>query len=286
MRGEISTNIALTHLIARSESAAEIDRVLAAAGSPNGAGGARLGELQRLWGQSRQSWDLVKRVLAAAAWEETKSASECGPTNWKAVFDRAAEISPDAACALYLLGREDLAREAVKSIVDHLLAWGALRREMRVLDLGCGAGRLTAALAPHASRVTGVDVSAKMLAVARRRCAGYQHIEFTTSSGKDLSSFEAGSFDLVLACDVFPYLVSSSGELARRHFEEANRVLGNGGYLVILNYSYRGDPAEDDEDIACNSQATGFEVIESGAQPFSHWDGRAFVLKRLAVAAV
>src|SRR3954449_7445227 len=40
----------------------------------------------------------------------------------------------------------------------------------RVLDLGCGSGDLTLPLVQAGARVTAVDLSAGMLAVARRRC--------------------------------------------------------------------------------------------------------------------
>src|ERR1700679_3835579 len=39
------------------------------------------------------------------------------------------------------------------------------------LDFGCGAGRLTQALALHFDRVTGVDISGRMIGLAREHCA-------------------------------------------------------------------------------------------------------------------
>src|SRR5580658_8467087 len=38
------------------------------------------------------------------------------------------------------------------------------------LDFGCGAGRLTQALARHFERVCGVDISGRMVALAREHC--------------------------------------------------------------------------------------------------------------------
>ncbi len=42
----------------------------------------------------------------------------------------------------------------------------------RVLDAGCGSGRLTVALAQAGAEVTGIDTNAKQLAEARRRGRG------------------------------------------------------------------------------------------------------------------
>ncbi|MEM1434253.1 MAG: class I SAM-dependent methyltransferase [Pseudomonadota bacterium] len=48
----------------------------------------------------------------------------------------------------------------------------------QVLDIGCGCGTSTLALAPRVRQITGVDVSPPMLAAARERAAGTDNIEF------------------------------------------------------------------------------------------------------------
>jgi SAM-dependent methyltransferase len=45
-----------------------------------------------------------------------------------------------------------------------------LARDARVLDHGCGVGRISDWLAPRVAEVFGVDTSAEMIAAARRRC--------------------------------------------------------------------------------------------------------------------
>src|SRR5918994_6041335 len=53
--------------------------------------------------------------------------------------------------------------------VDRMVELGDLRGR-RVLDVGCGTGRLAIVLAErHAAKVWGVDPSAEMLEVARRK---------------------------------------------------------------------------------------------------------------------
>ena len=60
------------------------------------------------------------------------------------------------------------ADEAWQLAVDALVREGDLAGK-RVLDVGCGTGRLCAALEALGSRTAGVDASAEMLAVARSR---------------------------------------------------------------------------------------------------------------------
>lgn len=72
----------------------------------------------------------------------------------------------------------------------------------RVLDVGCGTGATTIAIARLVAPTTtvGVDISAPMLAAARRRCvdAGAANIEFRQVDMQD-TEFEADSFDVAFS---------------------------------------------------------------------------------------
>jgi predicted TPR repeat methyltransferase len=95
-----------------------------------------------------------------------------------------------------------------------------------VLDLGCGTGLVGAAIRPLANRVTGVDLSARMLARARSRGC------YDRLSVGDIESFvhdePADSYDVVAAADVFTYL----GSLADV-FAETARILRRGGHFAF-----------------------------------------------------
>ncbi|MDT7547825.1 MAG: hypothetical protein QOE84_219, partial [Actinomycetota bacterium] len=66
----------------------------------------------------------------------------------------------------------------------------------RVLELGCGAGRLTGYLAELASVAHGVDISPAMVDHCRR---AYPRAIFSEGDLRDLSAFDPGSFDVVVA---------------------------------------------------------------------------------------
>jgi len=99
-------------------------------------------------------------------------------------------------------------------------------RPARVLDLGCGTGLMGAELAPCGARITGVDLSAGMLARAQARGVYAQLVK--SDLAEYLRAAGAGSFDAVLAADVFVYL----GEL-EPVFEGAARVLVPGGVFAF-----------------------------------------------------
>ncbi|MBA3324945.1 MAG: methyltransferase domain-containing protein, partial [Rhodobacteraceae bacterium] len=195
-------------------------------------------------------------------------------------FDAAARISPDASVALYSLGDPTLLAAATAELVAWIRQAGLLGADRRLLDIGCGAGRLEVALHGDVGRIVGIDVSAELLAVARRRCRGLGNVELRRGSGLDLGGLPDNDFDAVIAVDSFPYLVAAGGDLAARHFAESARVLRPAGDLVIFNYSYRGAPTLDRNDVGALGAAAGFRVVENGGRPFVLWDGAVFRLVR------
>ena len=59
----------------------------------------------------------------------------------------------------------------LQPLSDRALARAAVRAGERVLDVGCGAGATALGLAARGAQVTGIDISAPMLARARQRAA-------------------------------------------------------------------------------------------------------------------
>ncbi len=87
-------------------------------------------------------------------------------------------------------------------------------RGKRMLDLGCGYGWHCVWAAEHgASAVTGVDLSERMLAVAREKSAAFPQIVYLRSAIEDVS-FPPESFDLVFSSLALHYLSSFQAFLA------------------------------------------------------------------------
>jgi len=74
-------------------------------------------------------------------------------------------------------------------------------RERTVLDVGCGNGRLTFALAKEAGRIIGIDWSEQVIQQARQRAriSGLDHITFVCSDAERIEYRELGPIDLVVA---------------------------------------------------------------------------------------
>lgn len=96
----------------------------------------------------------------------------------------------------------------------------------RILDAGCGSGPLLAALRDRGATVTGIDSSARMLELARRRLDADASLQ--VADLRDPLPFEDGSFDDVVASLVLHYLEDWGPTLA-----EFRRVLRPGGRLIL-----------------------------------------------------
>ena len=110
----------------------------------------------------------------------------------------------------------------------------ALRREFlltgvaageRVLDVGCGEGAFTAALAADGAAPVGVDVAAEPL---RRAAAAHPELDWTLVDAGAALPFGDASFDVVWAGEVLEHVLDVVGLL-----DELSRVLADGGRLLV-----------------------------------------------------
>ncbi|MFV5995265.1 class I SAM-dependent methyltransferase [Streptomyces sp. NPDC056231] len=96
----------------------------------------------------------------------------------------------------------------------------------QILDAGCGSGPLTAALRDRGAVVTGIDASAGMVELARRRLG--DNVALCVADLRYRLPFADGAFDDVVASLVLHYLEDWGPTLA-----ELRRVLRPGGRLIV-----------------------------------------------------
>jgi SAM-dependent methyltransferase len=106
-----------------------------------------------------------------------------------------------------------------------------ISRAATVLEIGCGPGRLTWALARRARRVVAVDVSPRMVDVARRNLAGVDNVLLLVGDGSSLAPVRTGAVDLVYSALTLQHLPRAS--LVLGYLSEAARVLAPGGDLAV-----------------------------------------------------
>ncbi len=109
----------------------------------------------------------------------------------------------------------------VPGLAGGVVEWLAARAGERILDLGCGDGKLTAALAEAGAQMTGVDASAQMAAAARGR-----GIPVMEASAEALP-FETASFDAVFSNAALHWVRDQDAMLG-----EVRRVVRPGGRFV------------------------------------------------------
>ena len=98
-----------------------------------------------------------------------------------------------------------------------------------VADLGCGTGAMLATLAPHVSRVIGVDASEEMLGAARKRLDGVASVDLRKGSLEALP-IDAASVDAATMMLVLHHLPSPAAAIG-----EAARILRPAGRLLIVD---------------------------------------------------
>ncbi len=100
----------------------------------------------------------------------------------------------------------------------------------RALDLGCGTGDFTAALAEAAAEAVGVEVAEAALERARTR---HPELDFRLVPIDGPLPFEDGSFDLVWTSEVIEHVADTGQWLS-----EVRRVLAPAGRLLVTTPSH------------------------------------------------
>ena len=177
-------------------------------------------------------------------------------------------------------GERTVAEEILTDMTN--ICQGRDPQAMRVLEIGCGAGRVTRALAGLFGEVHAVDISAEMVAQATAALARFPHAHVYQNSGSDLEVIPASNFDFAFSTIVFQHIPSR--EVIENYVSEVSRLLRPG---ALFKFQVQGDTtlkttAEDtwlgvpfsDEEAVAMAERCGFEPRYrhgAGGQYFWLW---------------
>ncbi len=171
---------------------------------------------------ARRLWPLIREQVSQT------SAANLDERRLKSVLSRRRSKSEEFFSSAS--GRWDHLREELFGGTFHLQALIALLDPALVVgDLGCGTGQIAGLIAPHVSRVIGVDGSADMLQVARTRLAAFPSVDFRLGHLETLP-IEDGTLDVTIMALVLHHLSDPARALA-----ESARVLKRGGRTLIID---------------------------------------------------
>jgi len=101
----------------------------------------------------------------------------------------------------------------------------------RVLEIGCGVGRLTRVLSARARSVQALDVSERMLALAREHNPELANVEWVLGDGSTLADVESDSVDACVSHVVFQHIPDPAITLS--YVVEIGRVLRPAGWAAF-----------------------------------------------------
>ena len=121
----------------------------------------------------------------------------------------------------------------INNTLTFLCSWENIEVQAKVLDVACGTGEFERLLLDQnpTQQIIGIDISEKMLNVARDKLEKYSNVEFSQTSVNSLP-FVNNFFDVVVCANAFHYFEKPQVALA-----EIKRVLKPDGTLIILDWS-------------------------------------------------
>ena len=136
--------------------------------------------------------------------------------------------------AFFATGERTVAEEILTDMTN--ICQGREPKQMKVLEIGCGAGRVTRALANLFGEVHAVDVSGEMADRAKRALEGHPHAHVYQNNGMDLSIVPGENFDFAFSTIVFQHIPSR--DVIENYVREVSRLLRPGG---LFKFQVQGD---------------------------------------------
>ena len=150
-------------------------------------------------------------------------------------------------------------------LIDDVVTLSGIEPTGRILEIGAGTGKATAAFASRGFEMVCLEPGAAMASFARAKVAAFPRVRVLSSTFEDWP-LEAGAFDLIISAQAFHWIAPDV------RFVKSAAALRNGGALAIFGNSVlcKRSPLRDALDDAYQRHAP-----ELGRTPLASWHADA-----------
>ena len=156
------------------------------------------------------------------------------PNTYRDFWDRQAHSAEAAISAVDGSQSEEVVQHTGRWSAAQVRAALDIGPDDRVLELGCGIGRIGRELAPHCRHWTGVDISGNMLRHAATRLAGVDNVAFHRLERSSLEMLPDDAFDKAYSIAVFCHMDKEDLYL---YLRELRRVVRPGGLIFVETWN-------------------------------------------------
>jgi len=188
----------------------------------------RVAWLGRVWKRRRRRMAVMAHVQRFAELDPVASS--------RAYWDHRVQdlpLSQDAVGTPGFISAHDGYRHRKAGYLSELLGFDGWR-DRAVLDVGCGIGLDLLRFARAGASVTGVDLSATAVEIARRNCAAAGVSAHIVQGDATCLPFSGENFDLVVGYALLPFVQRPEAVI-----DELLRVLRPGGTAILMAYNRR-----------------------------------------------
>jgi ubiquinone/menaquinone biosynthesis C-methylase UbiE len=157
---------------------------------------------------------------------DTKRLTSQMRTDW----DKKAQDNPRYFICTPHWKTEEEFDESGKETASLILGGLKVSSGARVLEIGCGIGRVLKHIAPSFAEAHGIDISEEMIALGKDRLSGFANIYLHLGDGATLNPLPNDYFDLVYSVLAFQHMPAG---VVRNYLRECHRVLKPGGELYF-----------------------------------------------------
>ncbi|HKJ17435.1 MAG TPA: class I SAM-dependent methyltransferase [Xanthomonadales bacterium] len=154
--------------------------------------------------------------------------------SYKEHWNMRARTTEDAIAAVDGSTSEEVLRHTGSWTAEQVRVALDVQPTDRVLELGCGVGRIGRELSPHCGAWVGTDISENMIENARTRLAERDNASFHQLTRTSLEMLENDSIDKAYSIAVFCHMDKEDLYL---YLQELNRIIRPGGLIFVETWN-------------------------------------------------